>query len=1144
MSDIQQTLIYIGSENIEEAKFMSRNFVNPEIKTRAYINTLGAEIIKNYMASEGLDIVNLHNIHSISKILESMDIADILLPNIHVDVRVVFDKEQIFVPKSHFEKNILPDIYAVVKISEDFKTAEFLGYFQPAIIDKSNSNKDYYFITDKQLISTESFIKTIKDFVGKTPRYITEEDMLRGRQLAVALNDHDLTASEEKELLELLLMSDALRESVLEFDNFETLAYSASAEVVKNLDAAQVLTSPDSTEEDVISEPESTEPEDSLGDDMLEDKEEEEPEDNAGQEPKTTTETEEETAEEETKEPEIQNVEQQEVHAVTVEKSNKEMSVDDILDRTIASIDENPSSIEDKKANLASNIVVALGQAAEGGAVAAGTMAAAGAVAEAAGTVEAAEIAAEVSETAMKLAGASGEITNKDKHTIDEPLDMAQVDKVESIASKTKEQVFEHETVDMTSMDIVNEGTVDEDHAESLSDMETLVALEGGVNPEEDFAEMQGISESEVVDLPMTADYTINDDGTSSMDMYSNMDVNMEDESELIDMPPLDGGIGDFDLDFNIGDDTLGDTITQDNPLMESEPEEETIDEKIDEPSEVEDLTETPVTEDVLQEEEIPVEAEDIAETPEIAEEDTETAEEVEETVEDTKIEEPEALETEITEPEITEETVTEPEIDLDGAEMTEVAEEPEISETTEPEISEIAETEITEEVLEEPSADTITEPITDTELTEEDLTQTPEVDVIQETAEPETELTEVQTDDIDMVEESLAEAEEKPADDTTEIVEDTDIISEPQAETEPESEPEPEQEAVSQTEAGDELDTMLDDNVAASDELDSLLDSLGSNDEPAESWTDNTGYDDLSGAEPAKTVDNDVITEPEPVAAVVATENSRVISDKTFAIGEIPIDINDMGEQFSDNTPLGNLYTPTQKMPGDALLNNPGRMGAARPQTTKAPLIAGLFGGLVVLIIVGVVGFFAAKMFKTPSIEAPQPITDDNVPTSSDNGVSDGNTLNVTNENVLNMDNNSNALASTAGSNSVDAARKSGAATSFVDIKKLSWEVPDYISYDPNFKQYFQSVGKSLKLALVSDLLLATDYIYSSPVKVSVTFTQDGTFKSSQMLNSSGSTQIDSIVLQTVNQTLKSVKAPHSVRNDESTTAILKIYF
>ena len=116
-------------------------------------------------------------------------------------------------------------------------------------------------------------------------------------------------------------------------------------------------------------------------------------------------------------------------------------------------------------------------------------------------------------------------------------------------------------------------------------------------------------------------------------------------------------------------------------------------------------------------------------------------------------------------------------------------------------------------------------------------------------------------------------------------------------------------------------------------------------------------------------------------------------------------------------------------------------------------------------------------------------------------------------------------------------------AATTFIEVRKLSWEVPDYVSYNSQFKQYFQAAGKSLKLSLTSDLLLATDYAYSNEIRVSVTFDKDGTFKTAQIVTSSGSTQIDNIVLQTVNQTLKVLKAPHSVGNDESTTAILKIY-
>ena len=71
----------------------------------------------------------------------------------------------------------------------------------------------------------------LKIHTGKTSRNISEEDMYRGRELSVALADHNITYSEEKELLELLLLNDSLRESILEFDNFETLSYSAAPEL-------------------------------------------------------------------------------------------------------------------------------------------------------------------------------------------------------------------------------------------------------------------------------------------------------------------------------------------------------------------------------------------------------------------------------------------------------------------------------------------------------------------------------------------------------------------------------------------------------------------------------------------------------------------------------------------------------------------------------------------------------------------------------------------------------------------------------------------------------------------------------------------------------------------------------------------------
>lgn len=234
MAGKQDTLIYIEQENKTEAEFMSRSFVNSAIKNRAYINALGAELVMKYLASEGIDISDTHNLHSISKILEKIDISDILLPNIHIDVRVIFDENQIFIPKTHFQLEITPDIYVVLKLAKDFSHVEFLGYFEPDSLNLKLCNNDYYFFEKERLHAPSTLKQFIKNFTGNTSRGISQDDILRGRELSIAMADHNISDSEQKELIELLLLSNELRESVLEFDNFETLSYSVGSTLSQN----------------------------------------------------------------------------------------------------------------------------------------------------------------------------------------------------------------------------------------------------------------------------------------------------------------------------------------------------------------------------------------------------------------------------------------------------------------------------------------------------------------------------------------------------------------------------------------------------------------------------------------------------------------------------------------------------------------------------------------------------------------------------------------------------------------------------------------------------------------------------------------------------------------------------------------------
>ena len=84
MTETENNVLEINKNNYVEADFMSRKFVNAEIRNRAYINVLSAELVTDYLGDNGHQTEDIVALHSISKILEDLDIADILLPNIHI----------------------------------------------------------------------------------------------------------------------------------------------------------------------------------------------------------------------------------------------------------------------------------------------------------------------------------------------------------------------------------------------------------------------------------------------------------------------------------------------------------------------------------------------------------------------------------------------------------------------------------------------------------------------------------------------------------------------------------------------------------------------------------------------------------------------------------------------------------------------------------------------------------------------------------------------------------------------------------------------------------------------------------------------------------------------------------------------------
>ncbi len=1233
MAAKQESLIYIDKDNITEAEFMSKSFVNKEVKNRAYINALGAELVMKYIASEGINTEEIHNIHSISKVLEKIDIADILLPNIHIDARVIFDEKQIFIPKTHFSLEITPDIYVVLKLDPKFDHVELLGYFKPSQINKQNENSDYYFISKNKLSSPETLTKFIKDFTGQTSRKISQEDILRGRELSITLADHNITDDEFREFLELLLLNDTLRESVLEFDNFETLAYNVASELSRTQTIEPLQTSDQNesqneehnenlnleSEENVTNE-EITLTDMNLGDDdiLLDEsffdsdndytssQEETLDELNHNQDntdilpntESTITEPSEDQMNEQLGESDLnieKTMEQTNIQEDDIQKNITDDNIanfndeqddlgEDLLNNEI-DIKTDEINIQDNEPVLdidttsAENSITLMDESIDLG----------DSLLEDNLNIEETYLSNENQQNTLQeepLPLLNDEPSDLGDDLLNDDITTIESDIIEEATTTIEEDAVNPNT-DATNSNNTEEPSSDTEKtstnlAESITNAlkdslsETTTAATGAMATEK--------ASAEAIKLASVAGDLVNDivnknieqqqqnldridyaktttDATSVPEHISalahdlaaaKLEVNLEAEEsgqfdtpkDLSDLKPIENVHQEVDFEqetIELGNmetvqteeftEDTGSIVNLENLANIDSPTKpvENLEERIKEPEiekmDLPNLSSFEINEDGTS-------SFDNFATDINFNNDEEHLVDFGMPSNEIKIEDNDPIDFNI--------SANESDITLDNTILetqdTLFDETPEISENLSLNDT-ITETDLTSDSVFETST-----PQDEIQITEEPLITNSESEMVtsqEEISQPKSEYSDLDMADIS---ELLSDSDNTDMDISSEIPE--------------------QQEHVQNMEISD-------DNIEIPDEINQEQTAT------EHDWMGDTNYDNLQDVtvehneqiNPATEIpDEELISEPEEnnQKTFAVKENSTVISDRTFSVGEIPIDINNPNiQQFNgENESLEDLYDPETKVPGASLLQTPGRLGSSSGGT-KAGLGIGIkiIGGLIVLAIVCAIGFGVAKLFKTPTEEAPQPITDETTPTSPDNGVSEANTLNVNPDNVVKMDNNTNALATTQTTSTKKSAqptaasttnqttslspaqKKSIAATTFIEVKRLSWEVPDYISYNSQFKQYFQAAGKSLKLSLTSDLLLATDYAYSNEIRVSVTFDKDGTFKNAQIVTSSGSTQIDNIVLQTVNQTLKVLKAPHSVGNDESTTAILKIY-
>ena len=141
----------IDESDLEQAKAICNTIKDSEIRNRAVSNALASDIVKKYFLDIEVDTTS--GLHNIPEVISRIDISDIYLKDSYIDVRLYFNKNEIYVPKIHFEKQILPIAYMFLKIDESLSGALVTGFITPESIDTSGDYNGYYKVSEDSLVS-------------------------------------------------------------------------------------------------------------------------------------------------------------------------------------------------------------------------------------------------------------------------------------------------------------------------------------------------------------------------------------------------------------------------------------------------------------------------------------------------------------------------------------------------------------------------------------------------------------------------------------------------------------------------------------------------------------------------------------------------------------------------------------------------------------------------------------------------------------------------------------------------------------------------------------------------------------------------------------------------------------------------------
>lgn len=172
-----------------------------------------------------IKLQNSMTIYRTPFLCEQFEIADFYANDYHIDVRVTTDDNTVLIPKIHYDEDIVPDFYIVIKVDLSLKTAEFIGAVDNSQTRPEPFDYHYYKIKSNDFISNDEFIQAVQ-----TPKSIefNEKDHAIFEEKYLCFVDNEIGNQGKVEILRHLFNCPDCRTDFCCFTGFEMVSCNAA----------------------------------------------------------------------------------------------------------------------------------------------------------------------------------------------------------------------------------------------------------------------------------------------------------------------------------------------------------------------------------------------------------------------------------------------------------------------------------------------------------------------------------------------------------------------------------------------------------------------------------------------------------------------------------------------------------------------------------------------------------------------------------------------------------------------------------------------------------------------------------------------------------------------------------------------------